>query len=183
MTIPVRKMNLQPILENDLILLRPLKKSDFLQLYEVVRDPMIWKQHPRSNRYIFDEYRILFEESMQSKGTLISIEKSNDQVIGSSRFKLVDHASNAIEIGWSFLARKYWGGTYNRAMKALMIDHAFESVDDVLFYIDKGNIRSQKAVEKIGGKRVTDIKHQHIMHENQDNWTYRINKKDWNNFN
>jgi RimJ/RimL family protein N-acetyltransferase len=70
-------------------------------------------------------------------------------------------------------------GKFNKSMKKLMIDYAFETVDDIIFYIGKENIRSQKAVEKIGGKRITELKHQHLMKENQDEWTYRINKRDW----
>ncbi len=62
----------------------------------------------------------------------------------------------AVEIGWSFLSRKYWGGVYNKSIKKLLIDYAFESLEDVIFYIGKENIRSQKAVEKIGGIRITN---------------------------
>ena len=35
-------MNLQPTLENDLVILRPLRESDFEALYEVAKDPLIW---------------------------------------------------------------------------------------------------------------------------------------------
>ncbi|MBT8099655.1 MAG: GNAT family N-acetyltransferase, partial [Gammaproteobacteria bacterium] len=55
-----------------------------------------------------------------------------------------------IEIGWTFLARKYWGGNYNAEIKALMLQHAFRFVDTVVFWIGEENIRSRRAVEKIG---------------------------------
>jgi len=58
-----------------------------------------------------------------------------------------------VEIGWSFLARAYWGGRYNGEMKRLMVEHAFRSVQRVLFIIGPDNRRSQRAVEKIGGVR------------------------------
>ena len=172
-------MNLQPFLETDLILLRPLRKSDFDLLYEVAKDPMIWEQHQCSDRYKRDVYSKLFKESLESKGALIVIDKSNDQVIGSIRYKMLEGTKNAIEIGWSFLSRDYWGGTYNKTMKKLMLDHAFKSVDDVVFYIDKENIRSQKAVEKIGGQKIALPQYRQLMKNIESDLTYWINKRDW----
>ena len=58
-----------------------------------------------------------------------------------------------VEIGWTFLARAYWGGRYNGEMKRLMLEHAFRSVDRVIFIIGPENRRSQRAVEKIGAVR------------------------------
>jgi N-acetyltransferase len=174
-------MNLQPILENELIILRPLKESDFDSLYEIAKDPLVWKQHPCYNRHRKDIYSEFFKDSLKSRGALIIIDKSNDKIIGSSRFKPVKNVENAIEIGWSFLSRKYWGGKFNKSVKRLMIDHAFESVEDIIFYIGKDNIRSQKAVKKIGGIRITELEHQHLVKDNKDEWTYRINKSEWKN--
>ena len=57
-----------------------------------------------------------------------------------------------MEIGWTFLERAFWGGTYNRELKSLMLGHAFRFVDRVLFVVGENNIRSQKALEKIGAK-------------------------------
>ena len=60
-----------------------------------------------------------------------------------------------------------------------MIDYAFESIEDVIFYIGKNNIRSQKSVEKIGGEKITKLKYHHLIKNNQNELTYRINKNDW----
>ena len=101
-------MNLQPTLENEVIYLRPLKNDDYESLYTVAKDPLIWEQHPCSDRYkqkVFEEF---FKESIESKGALIVIDKSNDSVIGSSRFKPIRNVDSAVEIGWSFLSRNYW---------------------------------------------------------------------------
>ncbi len=172
-------MNLQPTLENDLILLRPLIENDFEGLYEVAKDPLIWKQHPCSDRYEREVYSEFFENSIKSKGALIVIEKSKHSIIGSSRFKPVKDVENAIEIGWSFLSRDYWGGNYNKSMKELMINYAFGFVEDIIFYIGKDNIRSQKAVEKIGGRRINGTHLKHLIKVSKTDWTYRINKADW----
>lgn len=150
-------IDLQPILQNDLVQLRPLKKEDHSSLYAVAKDPLIWKQHPCPDRWQQSEFDVFFRESLDSQGALVVIDVSSGEIIGSSRFKPVDGHSNAVEIGWSFLAREFWGGKYNRAVKQLMIDHALTSVVHVIFYIGKENIRSQKAVEKIGAVQIADM--------------------------
>ena len=53
-------------------------------------------------------------------------------------------------MGWTFLEREFWGGTYNRELKQLMLEHAFRFVDRVLFVVGEQNFRSQKALAKIG---------------------------------
>lgn len=172
-------MNLQPTLENGLIILRPLKESDFDLLYEVAKDPLIWEQHPNNDRYKREVYSEFFKDSIDSKGAIVVINKISNKIIGSSRYKSVQGVENAVEIGWSFLARKYWGGLYNKSKKKLMIDHAIKFVDDIIFYIGRDNIRSQKAVLKIGGKRITENHLNHLIKEGDEDWTYRITKKDW----
>jgi N-acetyltransferase len=58
------------------------------------------------------------------------------------------------QIDWTFLARSYWGGIYNREIKQLMLNHAFKFVNSITFITGKQNLRSQKAMEKIGGVRM-----------------------------
>lgn len=170
-------MNWQPTLENDLILLRPLQENDFEALYEVAKDPLIWEQHPSYDRYKREVYTDFFIESMESNGALITIDKENGQVIGGSRFQPVKGTNRAIEIGWSFLARQYWGGKYNRVMKKLMVNYALDLVEDVVLFIEKNNIRSQKAALKIGATKVVDTKYQYLMSTLEADFTYRINNK------
>jgi RimJ/RimL family protein N-acetyltransferase len=81
-----------------------------------------------------------------------------------------------MEIGWSFLSRKYWGGTYNKAMKTLMIEHAFQSIHKVVFYIGTENVRSQKAVEKLGGLKIASLTYPDIVKNREDTLTYLISK-------
>lgn len=147
-------MNLQPTLENELITLRPLRENDFKALYEVAKDPLIWEQHPNADRYKKGKFKKLFDEFIESRGTLITIDVKTGQVIGASRYHNYNKTKSEVEIGWTFLARAYWGGAYNKAMKHLMLKHAFKFVNNVVFLVGPENIRSQKAVEKIGGKFV-----------------------------
>jgi RimJ/RimL family protein N-acetyltransferase len=146
--------DLQPILEGELLGLRPLRPDDFRDLYEVASDPLIWEQHPNADRYKESVFEGFFREALESGGALIAIDSKDGRVIGSSRFHGYDSDRSEIEIGWTFLARSCWGGMYNREMKQLMLRHAFRFVNSVIFLVGPENVRSQRAMEKIGGVRV-----------------------------
>jgi N-acetyltransferase len=146
--------DLQPVLEGQLLTLRPLRATDFDDLFAVAADPLMWEQHPASDRYKDDQFRIFFRESIESGGALIAIDRRDTRVIGSSRFHGYDRETSEIEIGWTFLARSHWGGRYNGEMKRLMLHHAFKFVDRVIFLVGRQNSRSQRAMEKIGAVRV-----------------------------
>lgn len=144
---------LQPTLRGELLELRPLRPEDFHDLYAVASDPLIWEQHPASDRYKEDVFKEFFREAMESGGALVALDTKDGRIIGSSRFFGYDQEKNEIEIGWTFLARSYWGGVCNREMKQLMLRHAFRFVKRVVFLVGPKNRRSQRAMEKIGGVR------------------------------
>ena len=85
---------------------------------------------------------------------MIVIDSRNGHVIGSSRFHGYDEDNSEIEIGWTFLARSHWGGIYNAELKRLMLGHAYKFVTNVIFVVGQQNLRSQRAVEKLGAARV-----------------------------
>ena len=143
----------QPFLLGELLELRPVRADDFEALFRVAADPLIWEQHPARNRYQEATFRAFFDEAIASGGALVALDLANGHIIGSSRYYGYNAERNVIEIGWSFLARAYWGGLYNGEMKRLMLEHAFRSVQRVIFIIGPENRRSQRAVEKIGGVR------------------------------
>lgn len=146
--------DLQPHLRGDLLELRPLAEDDFPALFKVASDPLIWQQHPASDRYKKDVFRIFFDEAIRSGGALIAMDAENGDVIGSSRYHGDCAETRTIEIGWTFLSRTCWGGKYNREMKKLMLEHAYQFVDSVLLIIGDTNTRSQKAAEKIGATKI-----------------------------
>ena len=142
--------DLQPVLRGQLLHLRPLRSDDFDALFAVAADPLIWEQHPARDRYQPEVFRAFFDEAMASGGALIATDARDGKVIGGSRYHGYNAEQSEIEIGWTFLARAYWGGKYNGEMKELMLRHAFTFVDRVIFLIGAENYRSQCAVEKIG---------------------------------
>src|SRR5918912_152652 len=162
--------DLQPTLRGELLELRPLRAEDYQDLYAVARDPLIWEQHPASDRYKEEVFKEFFREALESGGALIAIDAQDGRVIGSSRFHAYDEERSEIEIGWTFLARSHWGGRYNLEMKRLMLGHAFRFAESVIFVVGAQNLRSQRAVEKIGGVRVGSRRDA----SGRDSFVYRI---------
>jgi RimJ/RimL family protein N-acetyltransferase len=150
--IPDMKFDLQPTLTGNLIELRPLKPNDFEALFLAASDPLIWEQHPENDRYKREVFQKFFDSAIASKGAFAIIDRKSGRIIGSSRYCNLKPAGSEVEIGWTFLERAFWGGRYNRELKSLMLDHAFRFVDRVLFVVGENNVRSQKALEKIGAR-------------------------------
>jgi RimJ/RimL family protein N-acetyltransferase len=166
--------DLQPHLKSELIELRPLTPQDWDDLFAVASDPLIWEQHPESDRYKECVFRVFFREALESGGAFVVINRTTRQIIGSTRFYGYDPEKSEIEIGWTFLARKYWGGRYNREMKQLMLAHAFRFVESVVFYVGEKNFRSQKAIEKIGAIRIGLVERHYGNHPPALNVKYVI---------
>ena len=166
---------LQPYLESNLIIIRALKVSDFELLYTVASDPLIWEQHHDKKRHTAAGFKRFFEESLRSGGALSIVDVTNKEVIGASRYKIVDAHEQVIEIGWTFLSRKYWGGQYNRHVKRLMTAYALKHFKKVVFYVNNKNLRSQMALEKLGAIKLDNYDVPWVL-ESEKGITYLLNK-------
>jgi RimJ/RimL family protein N-acetyltransferase len=160
--------DLRPTLKGELVELRPLRSEDFPALFAVASDPLIWEQHPEHDRYKEEKFRAYFQSGIDCGGALLALDAKTGAVIGSSRYFGYNAEASEIEIGWSFLARSHWGGTYNGEMKRLMLEHAFRFVENVVFLIGADNLRSRKAVEKIGavyiGTRIDTKREERVVY-------------------
>ncbi|OOB81875.1 GNAT family N-acetyltransferase [Flavobacterium columnare] len=173
------KMNLQPQLENENILLAPLGEEDLGALYHVASDPLIWEQHPKKDRYQIEVFEIFFKEAIDSKGAFKIIDKKENRIIGSSRYYDLNLEDKSVLIGYTFLSRDYWGSLYNSQIKKLMLDYAFEYLEKVYFTVGASNIRSQTAIEKIGGIKNKEFS---VFYDNQPEvlkFQYVIQKSIW----
>jgi N-acetyltransferase len=143
---------MQPVIEDALVMLRPLVEADREPLFAVASDREIWAIHPAHDRWqraVFDPF---FSEGLASNGGLAVIDKATGTHIGSSRYDIRVCETGEVEIGWTYLSRGCWGGTYNRSIKRLMLAYAFErGFDAVIFLVGETNLRSRRAMEKIGG--------------------------------
>lgn len=165
-------------LEDNIIKLVPLNASDFDALFEVASDPLIWEQHPSRDRYKKEVFQLYFDGAISGKTAFLIIEKSTDKIIGSTRYYDFKPENSSIAIGYTFLAREYWGGQFNRSSKKLLLDHAFQFVDKVYFHIGATNIRSQMAIKKIGATKNAEVDFDYygkkLLH-----FEYVIKKEDW----
>jgi RimJ/RimL family protein N-acetyltransferase len=141
----------QPTLVGPTITVRPIASHDWAELFSAASDPKIWEVHPASDRYTEVQFRKFFDGAVQSKMAFVFVDRATDKLIGSSRYYGYEPAISEVEIGWTFLARSHWGGSANREVKRLMLDHAFTFLDTVTFWVGHENWRSQGAMTKIGG--------------------------------
>jgi RimJ/RimL family protein N-acetyltransferase len=137
--------------------LAPLDESNFENLISLSKEKQIW-QH-----YVIDGSNT---ENMQQslevallereKGTqypFVILKLDDGEVIGSTRFLDIQENHKKLEIGWTWLHPNYWGTKINLECKMLLLTYCFEelSVQRVQLKTDENNLRSRKAIEKIGG--------------------------------
>lgn len=174
------RLDLQPTLQNDLVRIEPLQAGDFERLYQVASDSLIWEQHPNRNRYEREVFQIFFDDGLKSGGAFLVFDVKTNQIIGSSRYYDDFPDQKSIAVGFTFLARAYWGGDYNWALKSLMLDHAFEVVDTVVLHIGEFNLRSQKGTEKLGAVKVGVIERPNYGSSAISiNFVYHLDKVVW----
>jgi RimJ/RimL family protein N-acetyltransferase len=142
--------DLQPTLAGATLLLRPLAPEDFDALHAAACDPEIWALHPEPTRWQREVYARYFESGLAGGGALVAVERSSGVIVGSSRYYHWKPESGEITVGYTFLVRRLWGGAANREMKALMLDHAFGFARAIWFDVGAGNLRSRRAMEKLG---------------------------------
>jgi RimJ/RimL family protein N-acetyltransferase len=171
--------DLQPTLQNDIIRIEPLQSTDFERLYKVASDPLIWEQHPNPDRYKREVFETFFKGAIESGGAFLIFNKANNELIGSSRYYEFFSDQRSVAIGYTFLCRACWGTTHNRALKTLMLDHAFRFVDNVIFHIGVDNIRSQKAIEKLGAQKMAIQEMRYYGENIIPNFVYCIQKEEW----
>jgi RimJ/RimL family protein N-acetyltransferase len=132
-------------------LIRPLAKDE--RIWEFTRRFTIDDSYDKQ----YNEY---FDNAMDPNGrgvqqTFIIHETAGNNIIGMSRFYEYEKSEKRLAIGYTWYVPAVWGKVYNKECKLLMLQYAFEEIGvcRVEFTVVNQNIRSQKAVEKIGGIR------------------------------
>ena len=169
----------QPTLSGEITLLRPLASSDYEALYDASSDPLIWEQLPRTERYKREVFDAFFDESIALKTSLLVQEKTTLDVLGSTRFARFDPLKSEIEIGWTFLKRRCWGKGFNREAKHLMLGHAFRFVNSVFFVAATTNLRSRRAIEKLGARFEQQLQWPPGAPVQDESALYRLRRTDW----
>jgi RimJ/RimL family protein N-acetyltransferase len=170
---------LQPSLQNQRIRLQPLRAGDFEALYAVASDPLIWEQHPSRERYQREVFANYFKGALESGGALLISDNQSDVILGSSRYYDWDEAGHCIAIGYTFIARSHWGRNYNRDLKSLMLDHAFQFVDRVVFHVGANNTRSRMAMQKLGATLTGEAAISYYGEPSNLNVLYELQHANW----
>jgi len=147
-------MDRQPVLEGERLILRPLTEADWPALWAVASDRELWAVHPSHDRWQEPVFRAFFDDALAKGGALAVVDRASGKIVGSSRFQFSDRLveEGSLEIGWTFLARAYWGTGFNAELKRLMLEYAFQHVDRVIFRVGADNVISRKAMGNIGGR-------------------------------
>ncbi len=173
------EFDLQPTLKGQLLELRPLQVGDFDALSGAASDPRIWEQHPERDRYKKDVFQKYFDSAIESGGAFAIVERETGKIIGSSRYWNLRPVESEVEIGWTFLQRRFWGGRHNGELKSLMLDHAFRFVDRVVFVVGENNLRSQQALRKIGAELIGSSERTSPGGTQRRNMIFAITRRDW----
>ena len=163
-------------LQNEFIRLVPLQETDFEELYSVASNPLVWEQHPNPNRYKLEDFTNYFKGAIESKGAFLILDAVTNETVGCSRYYDYNETDSSVLIGYTFIGTKFWGKGYNKALKKLMLDYAFQSVDKIYFHIGAFNYRSQKAIEKIGAIKVDEFEVEYYGETSKLNFVYLIQK-------
>jgi len=166
-------------LSDEKVSLRPLREEDFEDLYLVASDPLIWEQHPNRERYQKPVFETYFKGAMESKMAFLVSDKNAGEIIGCSRFYDFNPEKSTVCIGYTFLSRSCWGKSFNRSLKTVMLNHAFQFVDSVIFHVGNKNMRSQKAMEKLGAINSGEEEMSYYGEAAHTNIVYVIHKGDW----
>jgi RimJ/RimL family protein N-acetyltransferase len=173
------------VLENDVVLLEPLSLQHYNGIKRVAfAEPELFQFMTSS---IFNEVELdaFFEQAFRDRDQGKSfpfavLDKHTRTIIGSTRYGNINASHNSLEIGWTWISKQYHHHGINKAMKYLLLLHAFEvlEVDKVLFKVNALNVQSRKAIENIGGVEYETIQ-QELNTIKRHTVCFKIEASDW----
>jgi RimJ/RimL family protein N-acetyltransferase len=111
------------------------------------------------------------------------IRQSDNRIIGSTRLFDIFPEHKKLEIGWTWYGEEFWGNGYNVECKYLLLKYCFDILDcnRVQLKTREANIRSQRAITKIGGVFEGMLRNDRIMPSGVIKHTliYSIIKEEW----
>ncbi|MGA4637080.1 GNAT family N-acetyltransferase [Pseudomonas solani] len=174
--------NPQPvILQRGALRLEPLTEADITELSalaEANRDELVFMSGPLRP----DWYRQGLAQQREGLAVVFAI-RLGDRLVGTSRFADFMPALPAVEIGWTWLARSEHASGLNASIKYLMLRHAFEEWQVVRVQLKTAgsNLRSQKAIEKLGAQREGVLRNNRRLADGRldDSVLYSITDREW----
>jgi len=175
-------------LENNRVKLLLLDLNNYKDLIEIAqeKDLIYYSPSDISTPAKLKDYVEIAVNGYKEKTILpfIIYDKQKQAFAGSTRFGLINHKNKVLHIGWTWLGKAFQGTGLNKNVKFLMLNHAFEVMqfEKVEFSIDERNIKSRKAVEKIGGTLEGTLRKNTVMQDGfrRSTCCYGILKDEWN---
>ncbi|MCY7854554.1 GNAT family protein [Bacillus spizizenii] len=165
----------------------PIDKSHIQGLYEAANDENIWTHLPKTIITLHD-MEAFVKEALQTKESgaefpFVIIQRETDKIVGTTRFLYMSSASRSLEIGWTWFHPSVWGTSVNTECKYLLLQYCFEQLNTirVQFKTDERNIRSQKAIERLGAVKEGILRNQMIRKDGtfRNSVLYSIIDSDW----
>jgi RimJ/RimL family protein N-acetyltransferase len=179
---------IEPVtLEGRWVQLAPLERRHVDGLAAVSNDDEVWRyiSMPLRTR---DEVEAWVADALANAASgaelpFVTIERASGTVIGSTRFMDIRRAHRAVEIGGTWLGRAWWRTAVNSEAKYLMLRHLFEELGCVRVCLktDLLNLRSQRAIERLGGVREGVLRRHMIVYDGRlrDTVYYSILDDEW----
>ncbi len=176
-----------PTLEDDRVKLSLLDLSNYEHLLSVANedDLIFYSPSDISTPEKLRDYVQLAVDGYYHKTTIpfIIYDKQKQAYAGSTRFGLISWKNKVLHIGWTWIGKEFQGSGLNTHMKFLMLRYVFEELDfeKVEFRIDERNIKSRKAVEKLGASLEGILRKDTVMKDGYRRSTccYGILKEEW----
>lgn len=183
-------MKVEPvILEGKFVRLEPLRLKHLEDLRVVGLDETLWLWTANVVENVEDLRRYV-ETALDEGGRKVSlpfvtIEKSSDKIVGSTRFGNIDVKNRRAEIGWTWINSQWQRSYVNTEAKLLMLRHAFEVWEciRVEFKTDVLNEKSRNAILRLGAKE-EGILRRHLITETgrfRDSVYYSVLDSEWQN--
>ena len=176
-----------PVLENQIVKLIPLTIDNYTYLNEIAAEDKLIQYSP-SDISTPEKFRAYVAEALKGEKAgktmpFIIYDKRSGSYAGCTRFGLIDPVNSVLHIGWTWIGKKFQGTGLNKEVKYLMLKYTFEVLEfhKIEFRVDERNLRSRKAVEKIGGKLEGTLRENVIMTDGfrRNTCCFGILKSEW----
>ncbi|MDQ3534193.1 MAG: GNAT family N-acetyltransferase [Bacteroidota bacterium] len=176
------------VLEDRMVLIKPLTFKDFKGLNEVALDPDIWKYMPLTEiKTTEDLHEYIKKARKQRKEAtrypFVIFNKTENKIAGSTSYGNVSIIDKRLEIGWTWLGKQFQGSGINKHCKFLLLQYAFETLcfERVELKTDALNLQSRKAMLKIGAIEEGILRSHTLMNggRRRDTIYYSILKNEW----
>ncbi|MGH2666456.1 GNAT family N-acetyltransferase [Flavobacterium sp.] len=145
------------VLKGNEITLLPLEKEHLDQLFLAASNKEIWEL--TSVDYSVEEIfypnfnKALEERNNGSVYPFVIVYNLTNQIIGTTRLLDIYPNDKKLEIGVTWIMKEFWGTAINLECKLVLLQHCFETLqaNRVQFRAKDNNLRSRRAIEKIGG--------------------------------